>query len=388
MPTLCPYAKKCGGCSLQNLPYPQQLKHKQARIIKLLGSYCHVNGIIGMEDPLHYRNKVQRAFDFRNGRAVCGIYHSASKKILPVRECLLEDELCFRIANTVSRLCDRFGTKIFDPKSQKGFFRHVLVRRCFFTGETMAVLVSAKGEFLKKQEFCHELTKAHPEITTVVWNINDTVTPLFLGSKSEVLYGSGFVTDMLCGLRFRIAPHSFYQINPVMAEVLYGKVREFVQPKGDETVIDAYCGTGTIGLCLARDVKKVLGIELSEAAVEDARFNAVQNGIKNASFVCGDAGKYLSSIAAEKEAVPDVVITDPPRAGCSREFLDSLIALAPKKVIYVSCNPETLSRDLFVLKKGGFKVKKIQPVDMFPWTGHVETVVCLTRQPPFDLQKE
>ncbi len=378
MSTLCPYAKKCGGCSLQNLTYPEQLLHKQARIIKMLGRYCRVEGIIGMDDPLKYRNKAQTAFDFRNGRAVCGIYHSASRKVLPVKECLLEDSVSSRIAHTVCQLCNQFGIKVFDLRSGKGFFRHVLVRRSFSTGDTMAVLVTAEGAFPKKAEFCRELTRRHPRITTVVWNVNDTDIPLFLGQKSEVLYGNGFISDRLCGLTFRIAPHSFYQINPIQAEVLYNKVLEFADPQKDQTVVDAYCGTGTIGLVLAQRAGRVIGVEQNPSAVDDAKFNAFQNGIDNASFVCDDAGKWMSRFALEGKTV-STVVTDPPRAGCSREFLDSLLQLTPKKIVYVSCNPETLSRDLFVLKKGGYKAKKIQPVDMFPFTGHVESVVLMSQ---------
>ena len=374
----CPLAKKCGGCQLLNLSYDEQLSFKQAKIIKLVGRYCHVDEIIEMAEPYRYRNKATRAFSFRSGRLVSGIYQSASKKVVEACDCLLEDENSCKIAETVKRLCIDFKIKSYDLHSGRGFFRQVLIRNGGNSGEIMAVLVTAQGEFPKKADFTKALLKKHPEINTIVWNINPTETPLLLGSKSETLYGDGYITDSLCGLNFRISPRSFYQVNTQQTEVLYRKVWEFAALTRKETVIDAYCGTGTIGLTLARDAKKLIGVELNGDAVVDATENARLNGIKNASFIEDDAGAYMRKLAESGEKV-DVVITDPPRAGCSKQFIDSLIALSPKRVVYVSCNPETLSRDLFALRKGGYKVKKIQPVDMFPHTEHVETVVSLTR---------
>ncbi|MBR6562463.1 MAG: 23S rRNA (uracil(1939)-C(5))-methyltransferase RlmD [Clostridia bacterium] len=374
----CPIAKKCGGCQLQNLSYDEQLSLKQSRVIRLVGKYCHVDEIIGMDEPFHYRNKATHALSFRSGRIISGIYQSATRRVVEADSCLLEDEYSCKIVQTVKRLCIDFKIKAYDLNTGRGFFRHVMVRRSAGTKQIMVVLVTAKGDFPKKREFVDALIKRHSDITTVVWNINPTDTPLFLGSKSETLYGDGYITDSLCGLVFRISPRSFYQVNTLQTEVLYGKVREFASLSHSETVIDAYCGTGTIGLTLARDAKRVIGVELNGDSVKDAIENASINGIKNAEFINGDAGEYMQSLAEGKERV-DTVITDPPRAGCSRQFLESLLALSPKKVVYVSCNPETLSRDLFTLRKGGYRVKKIQPVDMFPHTEHIETVVLLER---------
>lgn len=374
----CPIAKKCGGCQLQNLTYEEQLSMKQAKVIRLVGKYCHVDEIIGMETPYHYRNKASHAFGFANGRVVSGIYQSATRRIAPTDGCLLEDVRVAGIVRTVRELCTAFGIKTYDLQTGRGFFRHVLVRNGFASGEVMAVLVTAKGEFPSKRAFVSALLEKHPEITTIVWNINPTNTPLLLGNRSEVLYGSGYITDTLSGLSFRVSPRSFYQVNPVQTEVLYGKVVEFAALSGKERVIDAYCGTGTIGLTLARHAKEVLGVEVNADAVADAQENAKRNGIGNARFIAADAGDFLRELAQTGEKI-DVVVTDPPRAGCSKQFLQSLLALSPKRVVYVSCNPETLSRDLFVLSGGGYRVKKIQPVDLFPHTEHVESVVCLTR---------
>jgi 23S rRNA (uracil1939-C5)-methyltransferase len=375
----CPYAKKCGGCSLQNLPYEEQLHLKQAKLIKMLGRFGHVEEIIGMDDPTHYRNKIQAAFRSRSGKVVSGVYQSASRRIVEVEDCMLEDGCAAPILATIRKLCGSMKIRPYDLESGQGFLRHVLIRRGFATGEIMVVLVTAKGEFRSERPFVNELLRRHPEITTVVRNINPTETPLFLGGESYVLHGEGVITDRLCGLEFRISPRSFYQVNPVQTEILYGKAREFAALTGKETVIDAYCGTGTIGLTMAASAKSVVGVEVNGDAVADAMENAQRNGVSNATFHAADAGDFMRDMAARGQSA-DVVVTDPPRAGCSPQFLRSLLTLAPARIVYVSCNPETLARDLYTLTKGGYKVKKIQPVDMFPWTGHVETVVCLTRR--------
>ncbi len=374
----CKFAKKCGGCQLQNLEYEEQLSLKQSKVIRLVGKYCHVDEIIGMDEPFHYRNKVQSAFSFRNGKTLCGIYQSATNKIVPVENCLLEDKQASKIIKTVNELVNSFKIKSYDLQTERGFMRHVLVRVAQKTNEIMVVLVTSKGDFPHKSNFVSALLKKHPEITTVVWNINPYKTALMLGDKSETIFGNGFITDELCGLKFRISPKSFYQVNPKQTEILYQKAIEFAKLSGKEKVLDCYCGTGTIGLTMAKGANEVIGVEVNEDAVRDANFNAEANGIKNAKFINADAGEFMQTIAQKGEKA-DVVITDPPRAGCSAKFIKSLLSLSPKRIIYVSCNPETLSRDLFALRKGGYRVKKIQPVDMFPHTEHVECVVSLTK---------
>ena len=376
----CPHAKKCSGCQLQNLTYEEQLHLKLVKLIAMLGRYGHVSEIIGMEDPYHYRNKVQAAFGMKDGRIISGVYQSATHRIVPTDECLLEDRIADAIVVTVRKLCPGFKIKAFDLRTGRGFLRHVMVRRGFVTGEVMVVLVTAPGAFPSKKQFVNELLRRHPEITTVVWNVNASETALMLGANSEVLYGEGYITETLCGLSFRLSPRSFYQVNPVQTEVLYRTAREYAALTGTETVIDAYCGTGTIGLSMAKDAGRVLGVEVNRDAVYDAKENAKHNGIGNVRFYAADAGEYMEKCAARGEKI-DVVVTDPPRAGYSPKFLHSLITLAPKRIVYVSCNPETLARDLHTLTtKGGYRVRKIQPVDMFPMTGHVETVVRLERQ--------
>lgn len=375
----CPYAKKCGGCQLQNMTYEKQLSHKQVKVIRLVGKLCHVEEIMGMETPTRYRNKATHAFCSQRGKLVSGLYQSATDRILPVEDCLLERENVQSIVKTVKRLCLTMNIPAYDEEKRKGFLRTVLVRESFSTGEVMVVLVSGSDKFRGKEEFTQALLQLHPEITTLLWNVNFSDTTVFLGQKTEILHGTGYLTDTLCGLSFRISPKSFYQINPLQTEVLYGKALEYAGLTGRETVVDAYCGTGTIGLTMAKDAREIIGVESNADAVRDAMENAIRNGIKNARFICKDAGQFLTELAKSRQKV-DVVITDPPRAGCSKEFLQSLLALAPKKVVYVSCNPETLARDLFVLSKNGYRIKKVQPVDMFPGTGHVECVVMLSRK--------
>ena len=374
---LCPHAKKCSGCQLQNMDYEEQLSFKQAKLVKLLGRFGYVEEIIGMDNPLHYRNKMQAAFGFRRGRVVSGVYQSATGGLVPVDECLLENEEADRIVVTVRKLCEQFRIHAYDTRTARGFLRHVMVRTAQ-SGDTMVVLVTTKGDFPAKNAFLKELLKRHPAITTVVRNINNTDKGLMLGTHSEVLFGDGTITDTVCGLRFRISPKSFFQVNRTQTNVLYTKAIELAGLRGRERVLDAYCGTGTIGLIMANHAKEVFGVESNRDAVRDAIANAEDNGIDNIRFFAADAGRFMDDIAANGEHM-DVVITDPPRAGCSPRFLKSLIALSPDRVVYISCNPETLARDLHTLRLGGYKIKAMQPVDMFPFTAHVETVVLLKK---------
>lgn len=377
----CVLYKKCGGCQLQNMTYPEQLSFKQVKAIKNLGKFCHVEEIIGMENPIRYRNKVQAAFGYRNGRIISGVYQSSSHNIIPVDECLLEDEIADSIIVTVRKMLPKYKLTSYNEDTGRGFLRHVLVKRSFHTGQTMVVLVSGTPLFPKKDEFVRELISRHGEITTVIHNVNGAKTSLVLGERETVLYGNGYIEDILCGKTFRISAKSFYQINPVQTEVLYGKAVEFAGLTGKERVLDAYCGTGTIGIVAADKAKEVVGVELNEQAVRDAKVNARLNGTENIRFFAADAGRFMVEAAKAREQF-DLVFMDPPRAGSDLNFLKSLVTLSPKRVVYVSCNVETQARDLTFLCKNGYRVKKIQPVDMFPHTGHVETVVLLSQRRP------
>lgn len=376
----CPVYKKCGGCQLDTA-YPDQLRFKQGKTERLLRRFGRVEPIIGMKNPSHYRNKVQAAFyTNRSGRIISGVYQSGTHHVVGIDSCNIEDEAADEIIVGVRRLLPSFRLTTYNEDTRKGFLRHVLVRRGFQTNEIMLVLVTGTPVFPSKNNFVRAIREQFPAITTIVQNVNSLSTNLVLGERQTVLFGKGYIEDILCGCRFRISPKSFYQINPVQTEVLYGKAMEFAHLKGNETVLDAYCGIGTIGIVAAKQgAGTVVGVELNGDAVRDAITNAKANGLKNIRFYKGDAGEFMEACAEEGEKC-DVVFMDPPRAGSSEQFLRSLIKMAPERVVYVSCNPETLARDLdFLTKHSSYRVKKIQPVDMFPHTAHIECVVLLTR---------
>ena len=376
---LCPVSRKCGGCQLMNLSYEEQLKYKQAKVVKLLGSFHRVSPIIGMNEPFHYRNKVQAAFGrTRGGEIISGVYQSSTHNIVKTDSCLIEDKKADEIILTIRMLIKSFKLTVYDEKNSRGFLRHVLVKRGFQTNEIMVVLVTGTSVFPSKNDFVKELLRLHPEITTIVQNINNKFTSMVLGDKETVLFGKGYIEDVLCGCRFRISPKSFYQINPIQTEVLYGKAVEFANLSGKERVIDAYCGIGTIGIVASKGAGEVIGCELNSDAVRDAKVNAKINDIENIRFFCADAGEFMLGMKENGEKC-DVLFMDPPRAGSDKKFLSSAVALSPEKIVYISCNPETQQRDLFYLIKNGYKVKKIQPVDMFPFTNHVECVCLLCK---------
>ena len=373
-------AKKCGGCQFQGVPYEEQLKKKQRIEEKLLRKYCKVEPIIGMKDPCYYRNKVHAAFGRdRRGNIISGTYQAGTHYIVPVEDCMIEDKKCQEIIATIRGMLKSFKIKTYDEDTGYGLLRHVMVRRGFKTGEIMVVLVIGSPILPSKNKFVKALRKAHPEITTVILNVNDKRTSIVLGEREKPLYGPGFIKDDLCGCRFRISSKSFYQVNPVQTEILYQTAIEYAGLTGKEEVIDAYCGIGTISLVAAKHAKKVIGVELNGDAVRDAKTNAQENKIGNAVFYKGDAGEFMEVIAEKGKSV-DVVFMDPPRAGSDEKFLSSVVKMGPKKVVYISCNPETLERDLKYITKKGYEVKKIQPVEMFPMTDHVETVVLLCKK--------
>lgn len=377
----CPHSRKCGGCQLQNLTYAEQLEWKNRLCVKLLGRFAHVEPILGMENPYHYRNKVQAAFGTtRAGRIISGIYQSSTHNIVAVDSCMTEDRTADKIIVDIRRLLADFKMTTYNEVTGRGFLRHVLVKRGFATNEVMVVLVTGTPIFPARNNFLRALLKLHPEITTVVQNVNDRYTSMLLGPSEKTLYGPGFITDVLCGLKFRISAKSFYQINPAQTEVLYGKAMEFAGLTGRETVIDAYCGIGTIGLIASPYAARVIGVELNRDAVRDAVINAKQNHADNVRFYCADAGRFMVDMADAGEKA-DVVFMDPPRSGSDEAFLSSIVRLAPKKVVYISCNPVTQKRDLeYLCGKGGYRAEGVWPVDMFPGTSHVETVVLLSHK--------
>ncbi len=363
------------------MPYDEQLKAKEQYVAKLLKPYVKLSGISGMKHPYSYRNKVSAAFGrdkFNN--PISGIYEEKSHKIVPIERCLIEDEKADEIIGTIRGMLKSFKIKVYDEDTQYGLLRHVLVRVGKHSGEIMVVLVTASPIMPSKQNFCKALRAKHPEITTIVQNINDRTDSMVLGDRENVLYGKGYIVDTLCGKTFRISARSFYQINTEQTEVLYKKAVDYAGLSGREIVLDTYCGIGTIGIIASDKAKRVIGVELNKDAVRDAKINAKKNEVENIAFYAEDAGRFMEQVAREKSSV-DVVFMDPPRNGSSEQFLKSLLILKPKKVVYVSCGPDTLARDLKILTKGGYKVKKAECVDMFPHAAleHVETVCLLER---------
>ena len=376
----CPVYKKCGGCDFQGVPYEEQLKIKETQVRQLLAPFCKVHPIAGMKNPYHYRNKVHAVFSHdKKGNAVSGVYQKGTHIVVQVERCMIEDEKADEIIGSIRGLLKSFKIRTYDEDTGYGLLRHVLVRRGFASGEILVVLVTASPVFPSKNNFVKALRKLHPEITTIVQNVNGRGTSMVLGNQEKTLYGKGYIEDILCGYTFRISPKSFYQVNPAQTEILYKKAIKLAGLTGKELVLDAYCGIGTIGLIASRGAGQVIGVELNRDAVRDAVANAKRNQVKNVRFYCADAGKFMVDMAADGIKA-DVVFMDPPRSGSDVTFLDCLAKMAPKRVVYISCEPESLARDLKYLKKKGYQAEGAWPVDMFGWTGCVETVVMLSRK--------
>ncbi|MBQ5754440.1 MAG: 23S rRNA (uracil(1939)-C(5))-methyltransferase RlmD [Oscillospiraceae bacterium] len=378
--SLCEYKDRgCGGCPLLNTPYPQQLAQKQGRMEKLLGRWGKVQPIVGMEEPFHYRNKAIATFTLQKGRLAAGIYQEGTHRVVPARGCLLQSEVLNQTVEAVVKAANACRYTPYNEDKGTGLLRHVQARHAFATGQVLVTVVTGQPELPGAKNFVKELRRLAPWVTSVVQNYNPRATSAVLGKQEKVLYGSGMVRDELCGKSFLLSSRSFYQVNPAQTEKLYSLALEAAGLTGTEKVIDAYCGAGTIGLAAAPHAGQVLGVELNPDAARDAVGNAKFNKAANARFYCGDATQWLAQMAARGEKA-DVVFLDPPRQGSTPEFLNSVLALAPRRVVYVSCGPDTQDRDLEILVKGGYRVQSIQPVDMFPHTDHVETVVALGRE--------
>lgn len=378
--TACKVAKKCGGCQYQGVTYEKQLSEKQKAVCQLMQPFCKTAEITGMQDPYHYRNKVHAVFARKkDGTIISGVYEEGTHRVVPVEACQIEDKKADAIINDIRGLLKSFKIKTYNEDTGYGLLRHVLIRRGFTTGEIMVVLVLGSPVMPSKNNFVKALRKLHPEITTVVLNVNDKRTSMVLGDRETTIYGKGYIEDVLCGLTFRISSKSFYQINPVQTEKLYGKAMELAGLTGKERVIDAYCGIGTIGMVAAKSAKEVIGVELNPDAVRDAIKNAKRNQMKNIRFYQDDAGRFMEKMAAKGEKA-DVVFMDPPRSGSTEQFMKSAVTLAPQKIVYISCDPQTQARDLKYLTKHGYKAMGAYPYDMFPFTKHAENIVLLVKQ--------
>lgn len=379
---ICPIFNKCGGCSLQHIKYQEQLVLKTKWMNDLFYNKFKKNFniplVLGMKDPKHYRNKNQMVIKKDKNKIIAGMYEEGTHQVLDFNNCFIQDEIINKVQEQIKKLIIEFKYQPFDEDKKTGLFRHVLVKRSSSTKEILVVLVTSKLDFPGKNNFVKALIKLNKEITSVVQNVNDRKTSAVLGEKEVVLYGPGFIFDNLLGKKFKITSKSFYQINSLQTEVLYQTAIKEANLSKDDILLDAYAGVGTIGLICADKVKKVYSVEIVKDAVKCGKDNAKYNNINNVVFVNDDATKYINELAQRKEHI-DVIIMDPPRSGSTKEFLNAVKLIKPKKIVYVSCNPITLVDDLEYLLDQ-YIIKSIQGVDMFPFTNHTESVVCLTKK--------
>lgn len=375
----CKVSNKCGGCSYAGKRYEDTLLIKQKYIEDLLKEFkIKVNPIIGDTNPYYYRNKIHAAFAMDKGKVISGTYEEGSHRIVNSDDCMLQNEKATAIIKTIRKLATEFKMPIYNENTRKGLLRRVLIRTADGRNEILVVLVLADRNFPGKKNFIAKLRKAHPEITSIVINVNTRTDSMILGDKSEAAYGSGFIIDTLCDLKFKISPESFYQINHNQTEKLYRKAIEYADLNKKSKVMDAYCGIGTIGLIASKEAGIVNAVELNKIAVRDAIGNAKANGITNTHFVSQDATEYIRKEAQRGEKY-DVIFLDPPRSGTTPEFINACKELSPERIVYVSCGPETLTRDLKLFKKAGYNPVEATPVDMFPWTSHCESVVLMSK---------
>ena len=376
----CKICTACGGCQYQQINYQKQLEFKTNRVKNAIKRIAHidtkVNDCIGMKNPYHYRNKIQVPFaNDKKGNVVYGFYKENSHEIIPTKECMIEDKRAASILWDIKELIKKMGIPTYNEDNGRGILRYVLIRTSYHYPELMVVLVTSMLNFPGQRNFVDALMKLHPEITTIVENVNSRHTNVILGNKEKILYGPGFIKDDILGLTFEISPSSFFQVNPEQVEVLYKTALDLIDIKKNQIVLDAYSGVGTIGLIASKNAKKVISVEIVKDAHKNAIENAKRNNVNNIEFHCGDAGEFINSYDGDL----DIVIMDPPRKGSDEKFLSTLINKKVPQIIYVSCDPETLARDLEYLKQS-YDVTYIQPVDMFPMTAHVETVVLLVKR--------
>lgn len=374
----CSVSNDCGGCCYTGIPYDKTLEIKEKKVNELFKGIYATRRIVGMFHPINYRNKVHGVVGSgAGGSVITGCYREESHDIIPVDYCMIQDKKADEIIATLRELFSSFRYRPYNEDTGNGFMRHVLIRRGFSTDEIMVALVTAGVEFPSKNNFIEELLKRHPEITTIIQNINNYNTSMVLGKRNIVLHGKGYIEDILCKNRFRIGPDSFYQINPSQTEKLYKAAIKGASISKDDVVLDAYCGIGTIGITAAKHCKSVIGVELNANAIKDAKVNAKINGINNINFVCQDATEFLSENAGKIKA--DVIIMDPPRSGSTEVFLSSVLKVNPSRVVYISCNPETQARDIKTLIKGGYRITDMETYDMFPYTDNIENIICMAR---------
>lgn len=377
----CPIYKECGGCQLQHLSYEGQLLAKQKQVRDVLTRIGKLENVtvhptLGMSDPWRYRNKSQVPIGEHEGGLIGGFYQQRSHQIIDMKSCLIQQEKNDEVIQKVKEICNKNGVRAYDEQRHKGDLRHIMARYGLVTGDVMIVLVTKAKDLPNRKKIIADITENIAGVKSIVQNVNPKKTNVIMGDETRVLWGQEVIYDYIGDVRFAISARSFYQVNPEQTKVLYDKALEYAALTGKEEVIDAYCGIGTISLFLAQKAKSVFGVEIVPEAIEDAKRNAELNNITNANFAVGKAEEVIPAWY-EKGHKADVLVVDPPRKGCDEALLQTIIDMKPKKVVYVSCNPGTLARDLRVLEDGGYRTVEVQPVDMFPQTMHVECVAQL-----------
>jgi 23S rRNA (uracil1939-C5)-methyltransferase len=383
---LCPHYADCGGCTIMHAAYPLQLDMKTAFVTEQLAKQGLPTAVvlpaIGMKDPFFYRTKAQMTFSEKGSKVLAGFYEENTHRIVNVDRCFIQNDQANQIVKTLKGLLVKHKIKPYLEDKETGLFRHVVIRVSESTKQILVTFVTSEEKFPGRNNVVQDLLAAHPEITTIVQNVNPRKTSVGLGAFERVLYGPGHIEDELMGLKFRIASKTFYQVNHRQTQVLYQKALELAKPKKEDVVVDAYAGVGTIGLMFASQVKEVLGVEINPASVSAAIVNSKLNGIRNVRFYKDDAIRFLTQLAEEKKHV-DIVVFDPPRSGLVPGFVGALALLKPKKIVYVSCDPTSLARDIRQIVDQGYELKRVQPVDMFCHTQHVETVSLLSIKLPY-----
>ena len=377
----CPIYKECGGCQLQHMSYEGQLKAKEKQVSDVLQRIgklenVKVHPVLGMENPWRYRNKAQVPIGEHEGGLIGGFYQQRSHQIIDMKACIIQQEKNDEVVKGVKEICNINGVRAYDEQKHKGELRHIMARYGLKSGEVMVVLVTRTNELTGKKKIIEEIVKTIPGVKSIVQNVNSKKTNVIFGDETKVLWGEEVIYDSIGDIKFAISARSFYQVNPEQTKVLYDKALEYADLTGEENVIDAYCGIGTISLFLAQKARKVYGVEIVPEAIEDAKKNAELNEISNVEFAVGEAETVIPEWYGNG-VVADVLVVDPPRKGCDEKLLQTIINMKPKKVVYVSCNPATLARDLRILEDGGYQTVEVQPVDMFPQTMHVECVAQL-----------
>ncbi len=379
----CPYSKKCGGCSFRHMTYDEELKYKKSRVQDALNRIGHldieVDEIIGADDLSHYRNKAQYPVDISDGEMFAGFYAYKSHRIIPCADCKLQPAEFEKGLEAFAKWIESENITSYNEQTGKGLLRHIYFRKGFATGEVMACAVINANSIPNSELLVSLLREKVDGLTSVAVNINKEKTNVILGKETSIIWGEKYIRDNLLGKNFLISPNSFYQVNHNQCEKLYAKAKAFAGLTGTETVLDLYCGVGTIGLTMAENVKQLVGIEIIPQAIENAKENAKINHITNAQFICADAPKG-AEILKKQGVNPDIIILDPPRKGCEKSLFDTIEQLSPKKIVYVSCDSATLARDLAILKEKGYEVKKVSAVDMFPRTPHVEAVALIVKK--------